>query len=51
MWKLWKWMMKSYMFLMMSWKSQVPRGTKSCRKNQNYIMRKNLKKLRKNENQ
>jgi hypothetical protein len=23
LWKLWKWMMKSYMFLMMSWKSQV----------------------------
>jgi hypothetical protein len=25
LWKLWKWMTKSYMFLMMSWKRQVPR--------------------------
>jgi hypothetical protein len=24
LWTLWKWMMKSYMFLMMFWKRQVP---------------------------
>jgi hypothetical protein len=39
------------MFLMMmSWKRQVPRGTKCYLKNQNYVIRKKWKKLRVNEN-
>jgi hypothetical protein len=39
------------MFLMMSWKRQVPRGTKCCLENQNYVIRKDWKTLRVNENQ
>jgi hypothetical protein len=30
LWKLWKWMMNSCMFLMMFWRRQVPRVTKCC---------------------
>jgi hypothetical protein len=37
LWKLWKCMMKNYMFLMVSWERQVPRGTKCCLKNSNYV--------------
>jgi hypothetical protein len=29
------------LFLMMSWKKQVSRGTKCCLKKQNYVIRKN----------
>jgi hypothetical protein len=50
LWKLWKSMMKSYMFLMMSWKRKVLRRTKCCLKNQNYVIRKNCKDLEGNEN-
>jgi hypothetical protein len=33
LWKLWKWILKNNMFLMMmSWKRQVPRGTKCYQK-------------------
>jgi hypothetical protein len=33
-------------FLMISWKRQMPRGTKWCQKNRNYVIRKHWKNLR-----
>jgi hypothetical protein len=33
-------MMKNYVFLMMSWKRQVQRGTKCCLKNQKNVKKK-----------
>jgi hypothetical protein len=42
---LWKWMTKNSVFLMTSWKRQVPRSTKWCLRNQNYDTRKNWKYL------
>jgi hypothetical protein len=30
-------------FLMIFWRRQVPRGTKCCLRNQNYVIRKNWK--------
>jgi hypothetical protein len=40
-----KWMTKNSVFLMTSWKRQVPRSTKWCLRNQNYDTRKNWKYL------
>jgi hypothetical protein len=42
---LWKWMTKNSVFLMTSWKRQVPQSTKWCLRNQNYDTRKNWKYL------